>query len=326
MKICVLGGTRFIGRAIVEHLADRHEVLVVHRGLSEPEGMAEVEHLHTERAALGEGEAAEALAGFGADAYVDTMALTADDADRILAALPSPERLVVLSSMDVYRAYGALHAGTVTDAVPIDETSPVRPERYPYRGQIPGMDDYDKLDVEERWLDRGATVVRLPMVTGPHDYQRRQDFVLRRLRHDRTEIPVGRANGLFTHGDVDDMARGVVAVLEAEAGAVAGEVFNLGEATTPTMRLRAEQIIAAAGAAATLVEVPDGDLPPDLGITGHVAQPLLVSSAKATERLGWRPSDPQAALARTVAWHLDHPPTDDDGDFSADDAALAAVS
>ena len=37
-------------------------------------------------------------------------------------------RLVVLSSMDVYRAYGSLHAGAVSDAVPLDETSPVRTE------------------------------------------------------------------------------------------------------------------------------------------------------------------------------------------------------
>ena len=326
MRICVLGGTRFIGRAIVEHLAEHHEVLVVHRGESEPDDLVEVAHLHAERTALGDPEVSRALADFGPDAVVDTMALTAADAERVLDALPAAARLVVLSSMDVYRAYGSLHAGTVTDAVPLDEDSPVRDERYPYRGQIPGMDDYDKLDVEERWLDRGAVVIRLPMVTGPRDYQRRQDFVLRRLRHGRTEIPVGRANGLFTHGDVDDMARGVVAAVEADDEAVAGEVFNLGEATTPTMRLRAEQILSATGSSAVLVEVPDDVLPPDLGITAHVAQPLLVSSAKAAERLGWQPSDPAAALARTVAWHLEHPPAaDGDDDFSADDSALAAV-
>ena len=326
MRICVLGGTRFIGRAIVEHLADRHEVLVVHRGESEPDDLVEVTHLHAERAALGDPEVGRALADFAPDAVVDTMALTAADAERVLDALPAVARLVVLSSMDVYRAYGSVHAGTVTDAVPIDEGSPVRPERYPYRGQIPGMDDYDKLDVEERWLERGAVVIRLPMVTGPHDYQRRQDFVLRRLRHGRTAIPVGRANGLFTHGDVDDMARGVVAAVEADDAVVAGEVFNLGEAATPTMRLRAEQIVSAAGSEAALVEVPDEVLPPDLGITAHVAQPLLVSSAKATALLGWQPSDPVDALARTVAWHLEHPPAPDDDDFSADDGALAAVS
>ena len=55
------------------------------------------------------------------------------------------------------------------------ETSNVRDEKYPYRGQIPGMDDYDKLDVEEIYLAAGATVLRWPMVYGPNDGQRRED-------------------------------------------------------------------------------------------------------------------------------------------------------
>ena len=37
--------------------------------------------------------------------------------------------------------HGSLHTGVVTDALPLDETSPVRPERFPYRGQIDGLDD-----------------------------------------------------------------------------------------------------------------------------------------------------------------------------------------
>jgi nucleoside-diphosphate-sugar epimerase len=328
MRICVLGGTRFIGRAIVEAAAVDHEVLVVHRGTSEPDDLVEVEHLHVERSELGSDHARSRLRAFDADAYVDTMALTGADAERTLSVLPSDRRLVVLSSMDTYRAYGALHAGTVSDPVPIDETSPVRPEKYPYRGEIPGMDDYDKLDVEPLWLDRGGVVARLPMVTGPHDYQRRQDFVLRRVRHGREAIPFGAGTALLTHGDVGDIARGVLAVIEADDATVSGEVFNLGETATPTVRLRAEQILEAAGAAGTtLVTVADDALPPDLGVTGTIAQPLLVSSAKARERLGWEPTDPTESLARTVAWHLDHPPEGDgDDDFTADDEALASVS
>lgn len=65
--------------------------------------------------------------------------------------------------------------------MPLTEDSELRRDRYPYRGAgLEGVpDDYDKLDVEERWLDRGAVVLRLPMVYGPHDRQRREDLVLR---------------------------------------------------------------------------------------------------------------------------------------------------
>lgn len=332
MRICVLGGTRFIGRAIVDALADHHEVLVVHRGRTEPDGLPDLAHLHADRMALTEPEPAKALADFDPEAVIDCMAIGAADAEAVLDAFPGDDRrLVVLSSMDTYRAYGSLHAGTVTDAVPLDETSPVRPEKYPYRGQVPGMDDYDKLDVEPRWLERGGVVARLPMVTGPRDYQRRQDFILRRVRHERQRIPIGSGNALLTHGDVDDVARGVRLLVEADATAVAGEIFNFGEERTPSLRLRAEAILRHAGHDAELVTVPDGVLPPDLGITAAIGQHLLVSSAKARSVLGWTTADPEETFARTVAWHLDHPPSaatsadgPDDGDFAGDDAALAA--
>jgi nucleoside-diphosphate-sugar epimerase len=320
----------------VDELAGHgHDVLVVHRGTSHPPNLrTDVPHLHADRLDLA--PVAGDLADFDPQAVLDCAALGAADADAVLGAFPSDGvRLVVLSSMDTYRAYGSLHAGTVTDAVPLDETSPVRPERYPYRGQIPGMDDYEKLEVEERWLGRGGTVCRLPMVFGPHDYQRREEILLRRVRAGRTEIPVGAGTALLTFGFVEDIARGVRLAIEADRSVVAGEVFNFGERRSPTMGLRARRILAAAeaagaGPAPALVRVPDEALPPDLGILGSIAQPLLVSSDKARRLLGWDESDPDEALRRSVEWHLAHPPAPapgseaqtETGDFSADDAAL----
>src|SRR2546426_318296 len=107
MRVIVIGGTRFIGRAIVERLtAEGHSVLVVHRGETEPDDLPPVEHLHIERAALGSVEGR--LAGFGADAAIDGTAMSATDAGVALDALPRGVRTVVLSSMDVYRAYLSL--------------------------------------------------------------------------------------------------------------------------------------------------------------------------------------------------------------------------
>src|SRR5215216_4886134 len=104
MRVLVLGGTRFIGRATVERLANAgHEVLVVHRGQWEPDDLIKVQHLHIDRAdLLG---ARDALRDFHADAALDSVALTRTHAETALAALPERLRLVVLSSIDVYRAY-----------------------------------------------------------------------------------------------------------------------------------------------------------------------------------------------------------------------------
>src|SRR5262249_46788426 len=142
MRVIVLGGTRFIGRVIAEALtASGHAVLVVHRGISEPGDLHGVEHLHAERSAWPDSRAA--LAAFGADAAVDVSAANGPDARAALAALPPGIALVALSSIDVYRAYEALHGGNQSDPVPLTEQSPLRTARY-----IDGP-RWENLEVEE---------------------------------------------------------------------------------------------------------------------------------------------------------------------------------
>jgi nucleoside-diphosphate-sugar epimerase len=326
MRVTVLGGTRFIGAAIVEELAAYgHELLLVHRGEHEPDGLPEADHLHAERRDLP--HLRGALDEFGPEALVDACAMTAADAETALAAL-GDMRLLVLSSMDVYRVWGSLLAGTETDPVPVDETSAVREQRYPYRGhprygREEGVDDYDKLDVEEAYLRRAATVCRLPVVYGERDYQRREEPVLRRVRAGRARIPTGAGTFLWTRGYVRDVAAGVRLALESEA--CIGEVLNLGEHRTWSMALWARHVLEAAGASAELVRVPDVLLPDDLRLFASMPQHVLVSSAKARDLLGWEETDPHEALAKTVAWHLAHPPEETAADFAADDRALAAA-
>ncbi|MGH7761167.1 MAG: NAD-dependent epimerase/dehydratase family protein [Candidatus Dormibacteraceae bacterium] len=318
----VLGGTRFIGRAIVEELAAAgHEVMVVHRGNLEPADMPAVEHLHMERTDLAAHH--KELAAFEPDAAIDCRALTRADAETVLEALPPDIRLVVISSVDVYRAFGALNQNLETDPVPLDETSPVRPTRYPYRGQTPGLEHYDKLDVEEVYLPRGATSVRLPMVYGEHDYQLREEFLLRRLRAGRDRIPFGSGSWLACRGYVRDIARGVRLVLDTPAAA--GEVLNLCEDRTYSMRMWSQMILDAAGYTAELVHVADDVLPEDLKPTGTLSQHIPVSAKKARSMLGWTTSDPAESLRATVRWHLANPPPNPSLDFSADDSALASV-
>ena len=322
MRVIVFGGTRFIGRAIVEELAGAgHEVMVVHRGKLEPADMPVVEHLHVERTDLVAHR--QELAAFGPDAAIDCRALTRADAETVLKALPLDIRLVVISSVDVYRAFGALNQNLETDPVPLDETSPVRPTRYPYRGQTPGLEEYDKLDVEDVYLPRGATSVRLPMVYGEHDYQLREEFILRRQRAGRDRIPFGSGSWLACRGYVRDIARGVHLVLQTPAAA--GHVLNLCEDRTYSMRMWSRMILDAAGSAAELVRVADDVLPEDLKPTGTLSQHIPVSAHKAREMLGWATSDPKESLSTTVRWHLANPPANPNLDFTADDRALGTV-
>jgi len=134
VRIVVLGGTGFVGRAVVADLEIQgHEVLVVHRGVREVEQVSVGPHLHAARSDLTRFRGT--IRDFQPDAFVDVPAGTRSEAEAVVHAITDDIRFIVLSSMDVYRAYGSLLAGKVTDALPLNETAAVRTERYIHRGR-----------------------------------------------------------------------------------------------------------------------------------------------------------------------------------------------
>lgn len=323
MRVAVLGGTGFTGRAVVRSLVTaQHRVSVLHRGEThdnaEPD---DVDHRYVDR----NDPAGLSRALEDVDAVIDIAAMRRRDAAGVVAALPHGARLIGVSSCDVYRAVESLHAGTVTDPVPIDETGELREGRYPLRGLRPGREEYEKLDVEEVYRGHGGSIMRLGFVIGAHDHQRREEPILRRIRGGRRSLPVGAGTFVGSRVLVDDVAAAMVLAVDAAESQVTGEVFNLVEASSPSFGLWARWILEDADADIELVRVPDEHLPTDLRLFGSIAQPLIFDSSKAREVLGWRPSDARHATRRSVAWHLQNPP-EETGDFDADDAALRAVT
>jgi nucleoside-diphosphate-sugar epimerase len=321
MRIAVLGGTRFIGRRIVADLVARgDEVLIVHRGETEPSDLPACRHVHTPRSQYA--TVAAEVRAFEPAAIVDTLCMSQADADAVLPHLPDAQ-LVLLSSMDVYQAFWHVLNSSEGEPVPLSEASPVRSIRYPYgeaRGEFVG---YEKLDVEPPYLERGGTVLRLAMIYGEHDNQRREEFILRRVRAARERIPIGAGTFLWTRCHVADVSTAVQATIGNPLAA--SEVFNVCEPTTRSVRGWADQILTAAGSPAELVTVADTRLPEDMWITRAVPQHLVFAPSRATEVLGWQPADPTRRVRESVEWHLAHPPADASADFTDDDAALAAA-
>src|SRR5688500_11832424 len=128
MRVLLIGGTVFIGRAVAQELAAAgHELCFVHRGNHEPDDLPDGLHLHVDRHELA--AARDDIAAFAPDVALDNIALARADATLAVDVLPSGARLAVTSSMDVYRAYTYVMRNEAAEPVPIDETSPVRDER-----------------------------------------------------------------------------------------------------------------------------------------------------------------------------------------------------
>src|SRR5262249_11013698 len=132
-----------------------------------------------------------AIARLSPDVVLDTIAYAERDGASLVAAVRGVvRRLVVLSSQDVYAAYGrllGLEPGA-PDPTPSAEEAPLRSSRHPYRSTARPGDpayDYEKILVEQAAAsDPGlpATILRLPCVYGAGDPHHRVGQVLERVR------------------------------------------------------------------------------------------------------------------------------------------------
>src|SRR6185437_677540 len=108
MRILVIGGTQFIGPFVVRRL-DRmgHEVTIFHRGQTEADLPPRVRHIHGARAHLS--DFALELQRLAPEVVLDMRALTEYDARATVDAVRGiARRVVAISSMDVYHAFGVL--------------------------------------------------------------------------------------------------------------------------------------------------------------------------------------------------------------------------
>jgi nucleoside-diphosphate-sugar epimerase len=330
MRILLIGGTRFIGPRLVERLvAAGHEVAVFHRGQTASPLPAAVRCIRGDRHRLAE-HAAE-FHRLAPDVVVDMIAFTEQDARSLVAAFRGVAgRMVVLSSGDVYRAYGlftGLEQGPV-EPTPLREDAPLRQALYVHRAETSGPDDpmydYEKILVERAVLaDPGlpATVLRLPMVYGPGDSQHRLSPYLRRMADGRRAIVLdeGLARWRCLRGHVEDVAAAIaLAVTDPRA---AGQVYNVAEPTAHTEAGWVARIAEAAGWGGKLVTAPQGRLP----VPFNTDQDLVSDSSRIRAELGYTEVvAPAEALRQTVAWERDNLP-EQPLDYAAEDAVIAEL-
>ncbi len=209
MRLLILGGTRFVGRHLVEAaLARGHELTLFHRGLTNPTLHAGVERVLGDRdGGLG------ALAGRTWDAIVDVSGYfprLVGDSARALAG--AAKRYLFVSTCSVYAEPLARAA---------DETAPLARTDEPASETLAGG-NYGALKalceavVRDAFGER-ALVVRPGLVVGPHDPTGRFPYWTRRLERGGEVLAPGEPGAPIQVIDARDLTAWMLDLLERGA-------------------------------------------------------------------------------------------------------------
>jgi nucleoside-diphosphate-sugar epimerase len=342
MRILVIGGTGFMGPDVVRILkADGHDVAVVHRGKTNPSLSPEVHQILADRNQLADKR--REIESFGPEVVVDLIISSGAQAQALMQVLRGlTRRVVMISSMDVYRACGVLYGiepGPL-EPLPLTEDSALRQKLHPYppdrlkvtQAIFSWMDeDYDKIPAERAVMsdpDLPGTVLRLPMVYGPGDPLHRFYPVVKRILDGRRTILFSEPMAVWRspRGYVENVAAAIA--LAAESDRAAGRIYNVGE-WPPFSELEwARKIAVHMRWEGEFVILPPERAPKHLQPPGNSAQHWVASSERIRSELGYREPVPlQEAVCRTVEWEAANPPvgvTFHQFDYPAEDAALAA--
>jgi nucleoside-diphosphate-sugar epimerase len=213
MRLLVLGGTRFLGRAIAEATLERGDELTLFtRGETNPELFPEAEHLRGDR----EGDLS-ALEGRRWDAVVDTSGYV----PRIVRASgellrDSVELYCFVSSVSVYANFSrGPHEDAPTAELGEHSADELRDD-YANYGALKALCEEAVLDA---FGDR-ALIVRPGLIVGPHDPTGRFTYWPHRLARGGEILAPGPPERRVQFIDVRDLAGWIVRLVEAGRGGV----------------------------------------------------------------------------------------------------------
>jgi 2'-hydroxyisoflavone reductase len=280
MKILILGGTKFLGRYVVEAaLARGHEVTLFNRGQLNPELFPEVEKLRGDRDG-----GLDALKGRRWDAVVDPSGYSprvVRDSARLLS--DAAEHYTFVSSCSVYRDTSMpdvdenYPVGTISDER-LREAEALKQSELttaPFFGEIYGpLKALCERAVEEEMPGR-ALHVRAGLIVGPHDYSDRFTYWPRRVAEGGEVLAPDNPERPMQIIDVRDLAAWMLDMTEARRAGT----FN---ATGPGYRLTLGHLLdvcrGTTGSDARFVWVDEKFLL-DAGVQQWMELPLWIDSS-----------------------------------------------
>lgn len=284
MRLLVLGGTRFVGRAVVDAaLAAGHSVTLFNRGQTAPDLYPEVETVIGDRTSD-----LSSLAGRRFDTVIDCAGYDPAVVGLSVAALrDAVDRYVFVSSVSVY----------ADQSVPAAEDAPVLSDDS-YGGRKAACEQ-----VVLSVFGPRALIARPGLIVGPHDPTERFPYWPRRLARGGRVLAPGAPTDPMQFIDVRDLARFLVSTSPSPSG-----VFNVVRTPLPFADL-----LSAMDPAADLTWVPTADLlaagvDPWMGVPLWIGDPSwsaanLVDNTRALAA-GLTTRPPAETAADVLAWDV----------------------
>lgn len=230
MRILILGGTLFLGRALVEAALEQgHVITLFNRGRTNPNIFPGIEKLYGSR----DSDLAE-LEGRHWDAVLDTSGY--------VPAIVRKSARMLARQTDQYVFVSTLSVYADVSQPGVDEDAPVALLKDESVSEVTG-DTYGPMkaacerEVIEAMLDR-ALVVRPGLIVGPYDQSDRFTYWAHRLARGGEVLAPGRPDREVQYIDVRDLAEWLVRMVDNQ---VTG-VFN---AVGPAVPLTMKQLLEA---------------------------------------------------------------------------------
>jgi 2'-hydroxyisoflavone reductase len=315
VKLLLIGGPRFLGRAVADAaLARGHELTFFNRGTTNPELYPEVEQLVGER-----GGDLEVLRRRDWDAVVDTSGYLPRDVRASAEALAGSGLYCFVSSISVYADF----------SVPVDEDSRVADlgelpddkltnESY---GALKALCEHAVVDV----FSERALIVRPGLITGPHDPTGRFTYWPHRLARGGEVLAPAPQDRPTQSIDVRDLGAWIVSLCE---GGVSGMYNAIHPGFTWGEVLSTCHDVAGASAQVTWV-APEFLVEHEVGqwmeLPLWIADPALAYADRVDVRRALDQGLTFRPLAETVRGALEHAATTDAAGLSPErEAALLA--
>ena len=304
----VIGGTRFIGRHLVDDLLDNdYDVTIFNRGNHDDPFADDGRVAHVEGDRTNDSALELARDEVDPDAVFDCVAYKPKDVRAATEIFSDADAYVYISSGAAYGVEEIPKREEETElcACTPEQATDDSPSSY---GPRKAEGDRAVFAAADRGVN--AMSVRPCIVYGPDDYTERLNFWVDRVaNHDRVVVP-GDGTNVWHRAYVEDVASALRVV--AEAG-TPGEAYNVGDRRLVTLGEMVEVVADALDTDVEVVTASERELSTaDLSTDDYVLYreyPHVLDTNKLAA-LGWESTPVDEAMARTVA---DYRESDRDG-------------